>query len=209
MNCTAKFFVLLAVQFNAKEGSSMTRSFKQILKSKTMTPAEFGVVMSTVHAPENKNKYFLTNEEHEDIIGKHRILTINPKDPENKQVIKLYEMRHKRDPVSFKIQYYDLLRDEKSNVAKAMRLTVLQKNIEMLFDKELRIQKDSAENRDLYELLQKIKKAEAYYAYKAFLSSNRSHTKAIKKLKHHAVSRPNDRGQMPEESPSTKEQDAG
>lgn len=69
--------------------------------------------MRWISQPENKEKYHLTTEIHEDKIGRYRILTTNPQS-EDRTKVKIYLMpKGRRDLTEFRLQYYDILRDEK------------------------------------------------------------------------------------------------
>ena len=56
-----------------------------------MTPEEQGLLMRWISQPENKEKYHLTTEIHEDKIGRYRILTTNPQS-EDRTKVKIYLM---------------------------------------------------------------------------------------------------------------------
>lgn len=204
--------------------------FRQIIKKQTMTPEEQGFLIRYISKPENKDKYHLTTELHDDRIGKYRILTIDPR-AENHEKVKIYMIpKNGLDLTAFKIQYYDLLRCEKSNSFKALRLSLLVKNMELTFARELKIHARNGRFEDVYELLQKMKKARSYYSYKMLLDSKittdengvqeirtsrdeepvREDDDTGKTENQKTMSRSDDRGSVgPEESPSTAEQDAG
>lgn len=184
----------------------MKKTFDKIVKSKTVSPQDLGVLLKYIHSPENKGNYYLTNEIKEDKIGKYRVLVTFPNDPEKKVTTKLYEKDNDPDLVEYKIQYYDILREEISDTTKAMQLYALQKNIEYVFGKELKIHEQTGEFEALYTLLEKVKKARAYYSFKMFLGSNQS--------KKHMVTKNGRRRRRAEASPEqsvveTSEQEIG
>ncbi len=146
--------------------------FKRILNKQTMTPEEQGFLIRYINEPEKKNQYHLTTEVSDDRIGKYRILTLRPR-TEDRERIKIYMIpKNGPDLTSFKLQYYDILRSEKSNSFKAVRLSMLAKNLELSFSRELKIHdRNPKEFDDVAELLEKVKKAWGYYSYKMFLDS--------------------------------------
>jgi hypothetical protein len=198
--------------------NTIQSTFNRITKTQLMTPEEQGFLMRWISQPENKEKYHLTTELHEDRIGKYRILTKNPRS-EDRETVKIYLLpKDRRDLTEFRLQYYDILRAEKSNTYKAMRLALLAKNLEYAFAQDLKVNEHTGKFAQLHDLLGKIKKARSYYSYKTFLDGkiisgeNDGEKPQIRTLNANKVenaSRPDDRGLTPEESPSTKEQDAG
>lgn len=152
----------------------MKNIFDKAIKTKTISKKDLGKLLQYVNLPENRNKYYLNNETQEDRIGKFRQLVFNPSDKENQYTTKLYEVEDDRDPIIYKIQYYDLLRDEISYTKKAMLFYTLQKRIEMTYEKELKINEKTKEFEDIADLLDKVKKARSYFNFKMFLSDNKS-----------------------------------
>ena len=204
------------------DNKTIQSTFNRIIKTQLMTPEEQGLLMRWISQPENKEKYHLTTEIHEDKIGRYRILTTNPQS-EDRTKVKIYLMpKGRRDLTEFRLQYYDILRDEKSNSYKAMRLALLAKNLEYAFSQTIKVNEHTGKFEDLNDLLMKIKKARAYYSYKTFLDGKILSSEAggkkpnIRTLnanksadKDYDASKPDDRGHTPEESPSTTGQDAG
>jgi len=154
---------------NQKTKDDEKKAVLKMIKHQVITPDEQGRLLRYMNLPENKEKYHLTNDVHEDRIGKYWTLTRDPNTPQA-QKTKLYLTRPERkDLTIYLLQYYDLLRDEKSNSYKALRLSMLQKNIEFTFAKHLKILDRTNKSDEISQLLQKVKKARAYYSYKMLL----------------------------------------
>lgn len=163
----------------------MKKLLKRVLRTKSVTQEELGQLLKYISLPENSDKFYLNTEVKEDRIGKYRILIQNPEDKENLSSIKIYEKKDDKDLIIYKIQYYDILREEVSNTKKSMQLFALQKSLEYAYKNELKINDETGEFKELVELLEKVKKARAYYALKVFLNDNSSsrHQKSVKHLK--------------------------
>ncbi len=171
----------------------MKKIFNKALKTKTISRKDLGELIKYVSLPENSDKYYLTNESKKDRIGTYRNLVINPKDKQHHETVKLYDIEDDRDPIIYKLEYYDILRDDASYMKKAMLLYALQKRIEYIYKKELKIHESTGEFKELKELLEKVKKARSYYSFKVFIgdtesdkkikSSNDSVNKVVKKKK--------------------------
>lgn len=154
----------------------MKQIFNKAIKTKSVSREDLGKLIQYISQPENIDKYYLNNESKTDRIGKYRTLVFNPNDPEKQYKVKLYEIKNSKDPILYKIQYYDIMRDDLSNTKKAMLLYALQKRIEYIYGKELKINQRTGDFNEIDELLEKVKKARSYYSFKMFLNDNKSHT---------------------------------
>lgn len=152
----------------------MDKTFKKVLKTKTASAEELGDLLKYINLPENRHKYYLSSTSKEDRIGKYRSLIVNPDDKENSESHKIYLKDNDKDLIVYRLRYYDILREDCSNTKKAMQLWTLQKNIEYVFSKELKIHQKTGEFEDLQKLLEKVKKARSYYSLKMFLNDNSS-----------------------------------
>lgn len=152
----------------------MKKTLKKALRTRTVSQEDLGQLLKYINSPENKDNYYLMSDPREDRIGKYHVLVENPLDIENSKKIKLYEKQNDRDIVIYRIRYYDILTEEASDTKKAMQLYVLEKNIEYVYNKELKVHKSTGEFKELSDLLEKVKKAKSYYSFKRFLGDSSS-----------------------------------
>ncbi len=172
----------------------MDKLLNKAIKTKTITEDELKKLTDYINLPENQDDFYMSSSSKKDRIGNYREFFLNPSDLENQKKFKIYEISGPRDLVAFKLQYYDILRDENTSfLKKSMLLYTLQKRIEYTFKKELKEPDDLKQYKEIENLLNKVKKARSYYAYKVFLdnnssdkkikNSNDSVTKVVKKSK--------------------------
>ena len=156
----------------------MKKVFNKALKTRVINQDDLRDLIDFVNQPENKDDYYISSESKKDRIGNYREFFVNPKDIKNQTKYKIYEIKDEKDLTSFRLQYYDILRDESiSFLKKSMLLYTLQKRIEYTFKDILRNPDNSIAFKDVNNLLEKVKKARSYYAFKVFLDDNSSNKK--------------------------------